>query len=53
MQVVLDRSEHAPDGCPDHACEFFTNPEKGACSFHEEWFGIADRYGLMGWLGDD
>ena len=52
MQAVLDRTEWtAPDGCPEHLCEFETNPEKGACSFHEEWFGIADRHGLlMEWL---
>ncbi len=23
--------------CPPHNCEFFTNPEKGACDFHERW----------------
>ena len=51
MQAVLDRVEWtAPDGCPEHLCEFTTNPEKGACSFHEEWFGIADRHGLLEWL---
>lgn len=32
---------------PDHNCEFGTNPEKGACDFHEEWFGVAERNGLM------
>lgn len=54
MQAVLDRTEWtAPDGCPEHQCEFTTNPEKGACSFHEQWFGIADRYDLLEWLGPE
>ena len=22
---------------PKHECEFITNPEKGACEFHERW----------------
>jgi hypothetical protein len=27
-----------PDA-PPHDCEFKTNPEKGACDFHERWAG--------------
>jgi len=25
------------DGIPDHDCEFDTNPDKGACAFHQMW----------------
>lgn len=27
---------------PAHECEFTTNPEKGACDFHEAYFGACD-----------
>jgi hypothetical protein len=39
---------------PDHYCEFETDPEKGACLFHEEWFTAAERCGLLkDWAEDD
>jgi hypothetical protein len=37
---------------PDHNCEFGTNPLKGACDFHEEWFGVAERNGMMEMLAE-
>lgn len=29
--------DEGDDATPDHRCEFVTNPEKGACEFHEMW----------------
>jgi hypothetical protein len=31
----------------DHSCDFALRPDIGACDFHEKWFGIAERNGMM------
>lgn len=31
----------------DHSCDFVHQPDIGACDFHERWFGIAERNGMM------
>jgi hypothetical protein len=31
---------------PKHSCEFFSNPEKGACDFHEHYWEAKDVLGL-------
>lgn len=28
---------HDDNGIPEHDCEFSSNPEKGACDFHDRW----------------
>jgi len=35
------------DGTPDHTCDFVTNPEKGGCDFHEEYWTAAELVGLL------
>ena len=35
------------DGTPDHTCDFATNPEKGGCDFHEEYWTAAELVGLL------
>ena len=49
MVEFLDSSESHGGGThiPAHLCEFDTNPEKGACTFHELWFEAAELAGLM------
>ena len=38
LHVIADDADGVDDsGVPTHACEFHTNPEKGACNFHEGW----------------
>jgi len=46
MVEWLDDTDHG-EHIPPHMCEFITNPEKGACSFHEQWFDAASACGLM------
>lgn len=35
------------DHIPDHDCDFNHRPDIGACDWHENWFGIAERNGMM------
>ena len=38
LDEISDNAEsHDDSGIPDHLCEFYSNPEKGACDFHEQW----------------
>ncbi len=37
MRVAPEIESPRPDAPPPHDCEFKSNPEKGACDFHDKW----------------
>lgn len=39
----LNKTDHIVE----HDCDFANRPDIGACDWHEKWFGIAGRNGMM------
>lgn len=39
--------DKADEHIVDHSCDFDTRPDYGACDWHEKWFDIAERNGMM------
>jgi hypothetical protein len=38
LEYIADGTDSSLGETPEHTCEFITNPEKGACDFHDRYF---------------
>ena len=49
IRVIEDDRERTGDtnGTPVHECELFTNPERGGCRWHEEYWTAKDLIGEL------
>jgi len=42
LQWALDYIADGAENTPRHACEFTSNPLKGACDFHEQYWAARE-----------
>lgn len=42
IEYIADGADYAAGETPLHDCEFESNPEKGACDFHEQFFSAIE-----------